>query len=41
MFVVTQVRQVMQHAVAAGACSAYLPAAWASRPVANCFTAAA
>jgi hypothetical protein len=37
-FVVTQVRQALQHAVAIGACSAYFPAAWASLPVAICFT---
>jgi len=37
-FVVTQVRQALQQTVAIGACSLYLQAAWAIRPVQICFT---
>ena len=37
-FVVTHVRQALQQTVAIGACSLYLPAAWAMRPVQICFT---
>ena len=33
-----QVRHALQQTVAIGACSPYLPAAWATRPVQICFT---
>ena len=36
-FVVTQVLQALQHTVAVGACSPYLPTTWAARPVHTCF----
>lgn len=36
--VVTQVRQALQQTAAVGACSPYLPTAWATRPVRTCFT---
>jgi hypothetical protein len=38
MFVVTHVRQALQHAVASGAFSPYFPAACATRPVQISFT---
>jgi hypothetical protein len=37
-FVVMHVRQALQHAVATGVCSAYLVAAWVTRPVQMSFT---
>jgi len=39
MFVVAHVRKALQQTAAIGACSPYLPAAWAIRPVQICFTA--
>lgn len=38
MFVVTHVRQALQQTAAIGACSPYLPAACAIRPVQICLT---